>query len=83
MWNKERLKGSIKGAINRTKVEIKILSNSNTPDDFDRLLQAEKKLDNLLEEEEGYWRLRSREDWLKKGIETQNGFTLKPRTKRE
>lgn len=60
--NKERLKGLIKGAINRKEEGIKELMNRNNTDNFERIAKAEKDLESLLEEEERYWKMRSRED---------------------
>lgn len=53
-WNKARLNGSIKSAIQRKEKDWK-------------LRMAEKELEALLEEEEIYWKFRSREDWLRWG----------------
>lgn len=66
-WNKERLKGSLKGAITRKKKEIIYLLNLNDQEGFDRKIKVERDLEKLLEEEESYWKIRSREDWLKCG----------------
>lgn len=41
---------------------------------FNRRLKAEKELENLLQEEEDYWKIRSREYWLKGGDKNTKWF---------
>lgn len=65
IWNKNRLKGSLKGAIDRIEKEIQVLQNSSSNFRSEESLAKEKELDNLLEEEEIYWKIRLREEWLK------------------
>lgn len=66
-WNKVILEGSIKGAITKKEKEIRNLSNLRSEEEFTKRSQVESDLEKLLEEEESYWKLRSREDWLKEG----------------
>lgn len=50
---------------------------SSNPEHHDLLIQSEKELESLLEEEESYWKLRSREDWLKSGDKNTRWFHSK------
>lgn len=67
IWNKERLKGSLKGAISKIEKEIVGLQSSVSQERDVLLISKEEELDKLLEEEEIYWRRRSREEWLSWG----------------
>lgn len=60
--NKERLNGSIGKAIDRKLQEIKGFEEKDLGAVSQKLLQAEKDLKKLLEEEEMYWKIRSREE---------------------
>lgn len=74
-WNCNRLKGSLKGAIDKKLQEINSLDRFNQGELDAEIDRAEKDLDGLLEEEEKYWRLRAREDWLNWGDKIPSGFT--------
>lgn len=63
-WNRQRLNGSIHGAIKRKDEEIQKLSISAEPMRDSLISKAESELEDLLEEEEKFWKIRSREDWL-------------------
>lgn len=55
----------MKATIVRKEEELRILSrNIDRPSDSN-CKKAENELEILLEEEEKYWRLRLRDDWLK------------------
>lgn len=58
-WNKERLKGSLKGAIERQPKVIQDIDSRGLVNDV-QLISAEKALERLLNEEELYWKMRSR-----------------------
>lgn len=77
IWNRNQLQGSIKGAVERKKTEIQRLKQitGGLPDQ--NLIKAEKELDSLLEEEEMYWKLRSREDGFVGETGIQNGSMLR------
>lgn len=74
-WNKDRLKGSIQQAIERKMTEIEILKKDDNS--WNMLKTAEKYLEELLEEEERYWKQRSREDWLNWGDGNTKWFHMK------
>lgn len=59
-WNRERLNGSLAKAIDRKKRELASLSKDDSC--YDSISKAQRDLDDLLEEEERYWKQRSRED---------------------
>lgn len=65
-WNMNILNGSLKGAIERKSKELQDLDNGN-PSIHESIQKVEKELDSLQKEEEKYWKLRFREDWLKWG----------------
>lgn len=77
-WNKQRLNGTIQGAIDRKEKEIENLSKSLTNCRSPEILNAELDLEDLLSEEEKFWKIRSREDWLLAGIKIPSGFTKEP-----
>lgn len=78
-WNLERLKGSLKAAVARKERDIHELSCCRGSLAEFRVREAKKELDLLLEEEEKYWKSRSREDWRSSGaIRIQNGFIPRP-----
>lgn len=64
-WSTTRLGGSIKNVIFKKEKEIKRLTCERENSDIVNALSlAEINLTNLLEEEEKYWSIRSREEWL-------------------
>lgn len=73
-WNHNRLKETIRGAIERQEKEIRLLRNSLDPREGEKIRRAKKELEVLLEEEEKYWKIRSREDWLKWGDRNTKWF---------
>lgn len=73
-WNRKRLKDSLKRAIAKKEEEILKLSNEDYELNSEEILKAETELDKLLEEEEDYWRNRSREIWLKNGYKNTKWF---------
>lgn len=58
-WNKARLKGIVKGAIERKTREIHMLEHENIGCREEDLIKDEMEQENLLEEEDKYWRIRS------------------------
>lgn len=64
VWNRDRLKGSIQGAVNRKLREIQDLEKDHQFLGEEKVENAEKELCKLFEEKEIYWKMRSREDWL-------------------
>lgn len=63
-WNKIRLNGSLKAAISRKEEELKALISRLGLQHDSNIRVVKQDLENLLEEEEKYWKARSREDWL-------------------
>lgn len=63
-WDFQRFEGSIKGAIARKEADIKNFEVVNDIISVPEWIKANKELDALLEEDEVYWKQRSREDWL-------------------
>lgn len=61
-WNKEMFKGSVDGVIDRNMTEIQDNEAKNDSRSDPKLLQVEKDLEKLLDEEELYWKLQLRED---------------------
>lgn len=66
-WSRYRYGGSIRGAIARKETEIKNLSSEKDDHRVLELKEKEKELEIMLEDDEVYWRQRSREDWLQWG----------------
>lgn len=60
-------RGSIQKAVERKREEITILDRENSEEFYPSIIQAEKELECLLEEEERYWKIRSREEMAKLG----------------
>ncbi|CAK9329991.1 unnamed protein product [Citrullus colocynthis] len=61
-WNHGRLNGSLKGGIARKEQEIQEISNQALPNWHYNMIKVEKELEQFSEEEEIYWKQRSRED---------------------
>lgn len=53
------------------------LKYNATSSSYERLIAMENKLDCLREEEEIYWKMRSREEWLKWGDKNTQWFHSK------
>lgn len=62
IWNKNRLKGSLKKAIAAKEVELQKLYAESNDQKWEEIIKAETDLEDLLEEEEDYWRIRLRDD---------------------
>lgn len=73
-WNRNRLQGSIIGAIDRKEREIQALELCPNQMNADSISKAERELETLLREEESYWKIRTREDWLKSGDKNTKWF---------
>lgn len=69
--------GSIASTISWKEREIQVLSSHSSRAKGEEIRKAERELENLLEEEEKYWRIRSREDWLKWGDQNTKWFHSK------
>lgn len=78
-----RLDDSLKATIKRKEEEIKSISASNDTFKDHKLAVAEKELDSLLEEEEIYWKFRSREEWLNWGDRNTEWFHSKASQRRK
>lgn len=61
-WNKARLGGSLRGTIRRKEDEIRELSLLKSGNWKDCSWRVERELEKLLEEEEIYWKQRSKEE---------------------
>lgn len=81
-WNKERLNDSLRSAISRKEEEIQALAACEGDDGWADSLRAEDKLEALLEEEEDFWRSRSREVWLQSGVRNTKWFHAKASQRR-
>lgn len=73
-WNFQHLKGSLKEAIRKKESEIEILENKGIILSIDQWLKANNDLNDLLDEEEIYWKQRSRDDWLQQGNKNSKWF---------
>lgn len=62
--------------IHLVKDKLKSVYEMPLPIDFTAVHSLERQLDKFLLEEEMYWKQRSRENWLKWGIEIPSGFII-------
>lgn len=76
-WNQGRLNNSLKGAISRVERDIQKLQENPKGPNADALRTKECELDKLLKEEEIYWKIRLREEWLKWGDKNTKWFHQK------
>lgn len=83
LWNKRRMKGSLKNVIARKEEFIQRMSMEDCEENFDEILKTKMDLENLLEEEEDYWRCRSREIWLKSEDRNTKWFHVKASQRRK
>lgn len=66
-WNKIHLRGSLRRAIARKEREIQDLTRTKGPNWRREMIEAERNLENLLKEDEIYWKQTTREEWIKWG----------------
>lgn len=66
-WSRNHYKGSIRGAIALKEREIQSQLNQGEQHNDVELNKKERELENLLEDNEIYWKQRVREDWLEWG----------------
>lgn len=82
-WNRDILRGSLKGAIASKKEEIRRVQMRGSSNWRHIALEAEKDLEWLLEEEEIYWRQRARKDWIQWGDRNTKWFHLRASQRRK
>lgn len=63
-WNRKWLNRSIFGAIDRKEKVIQTLELCPNQMYAENIRKAERELESLIREEESYWKIRAREDWL-------------------
>lgn len=82
-WSRSMYRGSIRGAIARIEREIQILANRNDGRSLSEIREKEKELENLLEDDEIYWKQRAREEWLQWGDRNTKWFHMKANNRRK
>lgn len=83
LWNKERLGGSISKVVDQKLKQIKDIELQDSGFPSQSLMKAERELEMLFEEEEKFWKIRSREDWLKWGDKSTKWFHNKASQRRK
>lgn len=73
-WDKDRLCGSLNGAITKKENEIRLLYQEGSWNWRRKTTKAERELELLLEKEERYWRAQARKDWLMWGDRNKKWF---------
>lgn len=82
-WSHIKYGGSIRGAIESKEKEIQDLSNTDDVVDYNAIGKKKKELENLLEDDEIYWKQRAREDWLEWGDKNTKWFHMKANSRRK
>lgn len=73
-WNYNQLQGSLRRAITRKKKEIARMDDGICPFSALTWTKENLELEELVEEDERYWKQRSREDWLNWGHQNSKCF---------